>query len=672
MDRKENLLFLDYALTFRRARLTFDDLQNAPTSDSLKKKLSQAPKGLTSLYATITKRFSETLDEDQLLLCRRVLQWIITTKEQLTVNQLAVALAVRDGQKFFDETDMMIDPREEILTVCAPLVEILDDDIVRIIHLSVKDFLLDSSRTDGQNDFIFSTDTLSANIGITLLTLLSFDAFSASIFSASTSSWGSNDQIKGGNPSVAAGPSSSVSDEADDQSDDEKNSSQASVMLQYGLDNWHHHCVESEAVEYAHRLHPFVCDYLKSDSCFLWMETLGCQDSANWIHYESRLVEWGRKLVVGQETALSKGFIHQIAHRRFERLNRHFDLSHPETLKAMNALATSWWEQGHWKEAEKLELQEIEIRKKVLGPEHQDTMKCIDGLAATYLDQGRYNEAEELLMQILPIQTKILGLEHPETLFSTARLASTYFNQGRWKEAEELDIQVMEMRKRVLGQEHPDTLWSMGNLALTYSKQGCWKEAEELGIQVIETRKRVLGQEHPDTLSSMGNLASMYSSQGRWKEAEELEIQVMETRKRVLGEGHPNTLSSMNNLAHTWKSLGQDKDAIALMRQAVMGRREVLGSEHHYTVGSRENLEEWETALNFQEAGFSAETFRLGMEDEDSEVSEGDTSDEEPEGDAPDEVPISPTTSRPSSPSEHQEGSIQSVHLRALSPDGPA
>jgi hypothetical protein len=95
----------------------------------------------------------------------------------------------------------------------------------------VKGFLLDSSRTDGQNDFIFSTGTLNADIGITLLTLLSFDTFSASSFSYS-----SDDEIQGEDSSFHARPSSSVSDEADDQNDDENKSSQASVMLQYGLD----------------------------------------------------------------------------------------------------------------------------------------------------------------------------------------------------------------------------------------------------------------------------------------------------------------------------------------------------------------------------------------------------------------------------------------------------
>jgi hypothetical protein len=97
------------------------------------------------------------------------------------------------------------------------------------------------------------------------------------------------------------------------------------------------------------------------------------------------------------------------------------------------------------------------------------------GMAKTYNDaeytnfglvlyeSGYWNEAEELNIQVMETRKRVLGAEHPDTLRSTGNLASTFRNHGRWKEAEELEIQVMETRKRLLGAEHPDTLRSMGN-----------------------------------------------------------------------------------------------------------------------------------------------------------------------------------------------------------------
>ena len=78
--------------------------------------------------------------------------------------------------------------------------------------------------------------------------------------------------------------------------------------------------------------------------------------------------------------------------------------------------------------------------------EHPDTLTSIANLASTYRNQGRWKEAEALAIQVMETRKRVLGAEHPDTLTSIANLASTYRNQRRWKEAEALDIQVMETR----------------------------------------------------------------------------------------------------------------------------------------------------------------------------------------------------------------------------------
>ncbi|KIN03536.1 hypothetical protein OIDMADRAFT_51496 [Oidiodendron maius Zn] len=62
-------------------------------------------------------------------------------------------------------------------------------------------------------------------------------------------------------------------------------------------------------------------------------------------------------------------------------------------------------------------------------------------LASTYRNQGRWKEAEELQVQVIEMRKRALGAEHPDTITIMANLASTYINQGRWKEAEKLSMQ---------------------------------------------------------------------------------------------------------------------------------------------------------------------------------------------------------------------------------------
>lgn len=59
-------------------------------------------------------------------------------------------------------------------------------------------------------------------------------------------------------------------------------------------------------------------------------------------------------------------------------------------------------------------------------------------LFLTYSKQGRLEEAEELQVQVMQSRKRVLGEEHPDTLASMSYLASTYSNQSRWKEAEGL------------------------------------------------------------------------------------------------------------------------------------------------------------------------------------------------------------------------------------------
>ena len=279
-----------------------------------------------------------------------------------------------------------------------------------------------------------------------------------------------------------------------------------------------------------------------------------------------------------------------------ETRKRVLGLEHPSTLTSMANLASTFWNQGRWKEAEELNVQVMETSSRVLGLEHPDTLAAMANLALTFMNQCRWKEAEELNVQVTETVSRVLGLEHPNTLISMANLASIYRNQGRLREAEELDVQVMETGLRVLGLEHPDTLVKMANLASTFMDQGRWKEAEELHVQVMETRKRVLGLEHPDTLTSMASLATTFMNQGRWKEAEELNLQVVETRKRVLGLEHPDTLTSMSNLAWTFWSLDMKKEAIQLMSEVAQYREKRIGPDHPDTVQSIRVLQEWRDA----------------------------------------------------------------------------
>ncbi|OCK91730.1 uncharacterized protein K441DRAFT_664265 [Cenococcum geophilum 1.58] len=52
----------------------------------------------------------------------------------------------------------------------------------------------------------------------------------------------------------------------------------------------------------------------------------------------------------------------------------------------MANLALTYRNQRRWKEAEDLDVQVMETRKRVLGAEHLDTLTSMGNLASTYMD----------------------------------------------------------------------------------------------------------------------------------------------------------------------------------------------------------------------------------------------------------------------------------------------
>jgi hypothetical protein len=78
-------------------------------------------------------------------------------------------------------------------------------------------------------------------------------------------------------------------------------------------------------------------------------------------------------------------------------------------------LASTYQNQGRREEAEELQLQVMERRKTVLGPEHPDTLNSMKNLAWTWKCQGRHNEAMRLLSSCVQGLQRKLGADHRNT-----------------------------------------------------------------------------------------------------------------------------------------------------------------------------------------------------------------------------------------------------------------
>jgi hypothetical protein len=146
--------------------------------------LKKLPKGLNEVYAKILKKLSE-LSPDLQNFSRLVLRWIVGSSRPLSFAELEQALrtANPDDELFDDEEDDDYGlrwSRKDIVRVCGSLVSYtgLDDgDMIRVIHLSTRDFLKSSPRElqlpDGCAAFLVDGLEAGLTLGQTCIDFLS-------------------------------------------------------------------------------------------------------------------------------------------------------------------------------------------------------------------------------------------------------------------------------------------------------------------------------------------------------------------------------------------------------------------------------------------------------------------------------------------------------------------
>ncbi|PGH13486.1 hypothetical protein AJ79_03616 [Helicocarpus griseus UAMH5409] len=117
-------------------------LRNCATIQSLQEALTSPPESLHVIY----ERILYDLDRDWGDYAPKILHWLVFAARPLTITELAETFTINvDSNPQFDDRRRVLLPRE-MLNMCSSLV-VLDvdedgDEILRLAHLSVKEFIL--------------------------------------------------------------------------------------------------------------------------------------------------------------------------------------------------------------------------------------------------------------------------------------------------------------------------------------------------------------------------------------------------------------------------------------------------------------------------------------------------------------------------------------------------
>ncbi|KAL8371899.1 hypothetical protein RB595_001618 [Gaeumannomyces hyphopodioides] len=151
--------------------LQIESLCTAKTDQAIWQALADLPKDLPSTFSRILRK-SETLGEDYQ---QKTLELVIAARRPLTTDELREALSVTPGNTDWSPAQLLNDIHAT-LACCGGLVIVDEEDFaVRLVHHSVKQFLLGGFR--GSSGGMFTLDSALATMGHIVVTYLNYGVF---------------------------------------------------------------------------------------------------------------------------------------------------------------------------------------------------------------------------------------------------------------------------------------------------------------------------------------------------------------------------------------------------------------------------------------------------------------------------------------------------------------
>jgi CHAT domain-containing protein/tetratricopeptide (TPR) repeat protein len=248
------------------------------------------------------------------------------------------------------------------------------------------------------------------------------------------------------------------------------------------------------------------------------------------------------------------------------------------------------YRQGRYREAGRVAVRVLAVRRKVQGQRHPHYASSVSWLAVLYRAKGEHGKALPLFLEARDLHRKALGEKHPAYAQSLNNLAGIYQAMGEHRLALPLYQQALRRLKEASGERHPDFARILKNLAALYQDLGEHQKALPLVRQALRLTKAALGDRHPDYVTSLNNLAALYKEMGEHRLALPLLRQAVRLYKEALGERHPDYATSLNNLASLYQEMGEHRQALPLVQQALRLRREVQGEKHPRYADSLTNL----------------------------------------------------------------------------------
>lgn len=577
---------------FLWAELMLATLKKARNRNAVERMLANLPVGLRKIYEHILVSIGRKLSEEDLQFRRDIFSWVTTAIRPMTVAELSIALAIKNGSNALDDGEIIMKLENDIREVCGPMLTISGDHTVQVVHMSVTDMLhcLDSEISGPQTPlsgdekyFVkFKSEVEHARLASACVTYLAYDEFHDPdlLHRALRSGDESGDELK------------KITDEH--------------FMLEYATQHWIDHVCSS--LSSGKRFIQQILAFLQSKNTYIWIQLMTMfnkRSNSNFsIHIlqRSRLMDWVKGVGLLEDTACKEaldGYLVQSFESGVQQLRDSLGEDHVQTLTCLHRLGCLYDHEDRITEAQAIhekiinagkgssdgekktlvidsciELaylhrtkaeygRSIELLEIALGGKDPDQWgntasdaEAMADLGVVYRMKGDLEKAREFGERGAEGLTVTLGPTVLMTIRYVIQLCRTYFESGMYEQARRVLEDVLRTADEVLGPTESATLHGRDLLGNILHKTGELDAAEKLLREVLELMRQQWGETGRSTALLKGHVADVLVDKEEFEESVDLYRQAADTYSTLLGDTHPDTRELLDKIAECRRSMG--------------------------------------------------------------------------------------------------------------------
>lgn len=243
---------------------------------------------------------------------------------------------------------------------------------------------------------------------------------------------------------------------------------------------------------------------------------------------------------------------------------------HADIARTLQDLALVKDDRGHLKDAIPVMREALDMQRRLNGALPDPGLAlAMHNLGALLNEDGDYDAAEKLYLESLAMRHRLLGDKHPLIALTLSNLASVRQTKGDLTGAEAMFRQALAIEQQTLGEVHPDVATTLNNIAFIQYARGDKPGALGNERKALAIMRQLFLGDHPEVARIENRIGFWLTEAGQYVEADQDLEDALGMRERLLGPKHPDVGGSLDHLAILQVARGKNEEGLEAARSAV-------------------------------------------------------------------------------------------------------